>query len=117
MMPQRKSTVSAPSRNTPVKAIRPTIHSRWVTCAWSMRCWISPLMPRACCCIHQACHVSRTTARKITPAPIRSGPRSSSGPERKPTATPMATLAASPSALPSVTHRKFSRAPILSRYV
>ena len=115
MMPQRKRTVSAPSRKTPVKAMSPTTHSRLLARASSMRCWTCPFMSRACCCIHHACHVSSPTAAKMTTTVMMSGPRSSRGPERKVTAMPMATLSSRPTVPPHVTNRKPSRAPTFSR--
>src|SRR5439155_895386 len=101
--PQRKSTVSAPSRKTPAKAMVPSAHRRPALCASSTRCWSSPLSARACCRIHQPCHVRRATAAKITTAATRSGPRSRRGPDRKLTPTPAPMLARRPRAPPSVT--------------
>ena len=100
--PHRNSTVSAPSRNTPVNAITPMIHMRWFVCASSIFRWTSPFMARACCRIQYPCQVRTTTATKITASPMMSGPRSRSGPDNAVTTTPSAMLASTPSTPPRV---------------
>ena len=103
MSPHKNSTVSAPSRKTPVNAMSPTIHSCCEAWAASTRRCSSPRSSRACRPIHQPCHVSSTTAPKITARAMRSGPTSASGPLSTLTAMPMTTEASTASAPPSVT--------------